>query len=71
MSKPRPNRSKMTTRILGHSREPVTVILERQRAKHSALEARIGRLMTQRADLEEVIADLQDIEARTCRPEGL
>lgn len=63
--KPPPNRSKMTTRILGHSREPVAVILERQRAKHAALETRIGHLMTQRADLEDVIADLQDLERRT------
>jgi uncharacterized protein YigA (DUF484 family) len=54
----------MTTRILGHSREPVAVILERQRAKHAALEARLGRLMSQRADLEDVIADLIDIERR-------
>ena len=63
--KPPPNRSKLTTRILGHSREPVAVILARQRAKHAALEERLGRLMTQRADLEDVIADLIDLKRRT------
>ena len=68
MSKPPPNRSKMTTRILGHSREPIAVILARQRAKYDALELRIGRLMTQRVDLEDIIADLQDLERRLVQP---
>ena len=58
------NRSKLTMRILGHSREPIAVILARQHAKYAALEERIGRLMTQRADLEDVIADLQEHEQR-------
>ena len=64
MTKAPAHRSRMTTRILGHSREPVAVILQRQRDKHGRLEARIGRLMTQRADLEDIIADLQELEQR-------
>ncbi len=64
-SKPPKHRSKMTTRILGHSREPVAIILARQRAKFDDLEVRIGRLMSQRVELENIIADLQDLERRT------
>jgi uncharacterized protein YigA (DUF484 family) len=62
-------RNRMTTRILGHSREPVDVILNRQRSKHGLLEARIGRLMSQRADLEEIIADLEEHQSRLASAE--
>lgn len=57
-------RSRLTNGVL-RSREPVAVILERKRAEHTKIEERIGRLMTKRADLEEVIADLQDLERAT------
>jgi len=40
------------------SRDPIAVIIDRQRRRLGTLDARIGRLMSQRADEEEILADI-------------
>ena len=64
MAPPPKHRSRLTNGVL-RSRIPVAVLLERKRAEFAKIEERIGRLMSKRADLEEVIADLQDHERAT------
>ncbi len=55
-------RQPVATRRALNNRKPIAVLVERQRERVTDLDARIGRLMTARADAEEVLADLLDIE---------
>jgi|HubBroStandDraft_2_1064218.scaffolds.fasta_scaffold297238_2 hypothetical protein len=45
-------------RMMMASRAPLAVLVEKQRARLAKLDERIGCLMTQRVDEEEILADL-------------
>ena len=49
---------KRTALGLLRSRDPIGTIIARQRKRLVTLDERIGRLMTERADEEEILADL-------------
>ncbi len=44
--------------LMRASRAPIDLIIEKQRARLVGIDERIGRLMTQRVDEEEILADL-------------
>jgi hypothetical protein len=44
--------------LMKASRSPIALIVEKQRERLVKIDARIGRLMTQRADEEEILAAL-------------
>jgi flagellar biosynthesis chaperone FliJ len=51
-------------RMMMHSRKPFEILVELQQGRISKLTARIGHLMTQRADAEEVLAELLELKPR-------
>jgi len=55
-------------RLVMRSRKPIAQIIDEQQAKHAKLEARIGQLMSQRVDLEEVLAELYELQGIARRP---